>query len=88
MSFVLGNTNTPFPPCFKSDLDRVKGKNIFYVWFRLNKGEKTISREDRNIRNNLVRFVDNLPLIFISERLKTNSVLMKNESKKQRNENS
>jgi len=27
-------------------------------------GEQTISREDRNIRNNLVKFADNIPFSY------------------------
>ena len=35
---------------------------IFNVWLRLDEGKNTISREDRNITNSLVKFADNLPL--------------------------
>jgi len=37
---------------FTSDLDKMKEK-------------KTISRKDRNIRNNLVQFADNLPFSYL-----------------------
>jgi len=60
---------------------------IFNVRLRLHDGEKKIiSHEDRNIRNNLVKFADNLPFSYL-EHLKNKSVLMKNESNHQLNEN-
>jgi len=46
-----------------------------------------ISRVDRNIRNNLVKFADNLPFSYFKTP-KNNSVLIKNESNQQRNESS
>jgi len=50
------------------------------------KGKNTISRVDKNIRNNLVKFAIIYRLVILKH-LKNNSVLMKNESNQQRNEN-
>ena len=42
------------------------------TWIRWN-GKKTISREDRNIRNNLVKFADNLPFSYLKAPKKQHS---------------
>jgi len=57
----------------------------FNVLLSLDKGEKSISREDRNV------IWSSLPIIYclvILKHLKHNSVLLKNESNQQRNQNS
>ena len=53
------------------------------------KGEKTFPRVKRSIRNNLVKFADNLPTVnyrlVILKDLESTVILMKNESNQQLN---
>jgi len=51
------------------------------------KGEKAISRQNRNIWNNLAKFADNLPFSYLKAPQKQQHILMENESNQQRIEN-
>jgi len=60
---------------------------IFTLPDGLDEGKKNISRNDSNIRNNLVKFADNLPFSYFKAPKKNNSNFMKHVSNQQLNEN-
>jgi len=60
---------------------------IFNVYLRVDEGrEKTISREDRNIRKNLVKFANNLPFSYFKVRRKQLRFDLKIKKKREKSE--